>query len=69
MTEYAVKFGVTISAKSKDDLYRKAEKVAQQMSMCVGKKVYALEWGELETKKVVKTGVEDDMIQNKKSDN
>lgn len=53
MTEYYVRFGVSITAKNKKDLYRKAEKVASQMTMCVGKRVDPLDYGEVIQKKVV----------------
>ena len=39
MTEYFVTFFTKLSAKSEKDLSRKAEKVAQTMTMCIGKKV------------------------------
>ena len=59
MPNYVVKFGVIIAAKSKKDLYRKAEKTAQQMTMCVGKKVHPLEYGELIKKETVGVGTDD----------
>ena len=61
MNEYVVRFGVQVSVKNKKDLYRKAEKIAQQMTMCVGKSVYPLDYGELKTKKVIS----DDNLQSK----
>ena len=52
MTEYFVTFYTKLSAKSEADLRRKAEKVAEQMSKCIKKKVN--EHGYLEVEKTDK---------------
>ena len=47
MTEYSVLFATKISAKSKADLERKAEKTSEQMSKCLKKLVIAHSYGEI----------------------
>lgn len=59
MTDYLVKFGVRVSAKSKKDLYRKAERIGNSMTMCVGKKVYPISYGEIVQKETIKDGAND----------
>ena len=48
MTEYMVMFYTKISAKSKDDLERKAEKVSETLSKSLRKKVYPHGYYEVE---------------------
>ena len=61
MTEYSVLFVTKISAKSKSDLDRKAESVAETMSKCLKKKVYEYGYGTIEKKDAIQTtlGVEE----------
>jgi hypothetical protein len=47
MTEYSVLFATKISAKSKSDLERKAEKVGLELSKCLKKGVYPHSYGEI----------------------
>lgn len=44
MTEYICSFYTTISAKSKKDLERKAEKIETAMTFAIGKKVHRHGW-------------------------
>ena len=54
MGEYSVLFVTKLSAKSKKDLERKAEKTAEQMSKSILKPVYAHSYGEIEKKDTLK---------------
>lgn len=47
MTEYSVLFATKLSAKSKKDLERKAEKTAEAMSKCLKKSVFPYSYGEI----------------------
>ena len=58
MTEYGVLFLTKISAKSKSDLDRKAESVAEAMSKCLKKSVYAHSYGIIEKKDIVQSTLE-----------
>jgi len=60
MVEYSVLFATKITAKNKEDLYRKADIHAEQMTKCLRKPVYAYQYGELEVKKTVKQTTLDD---------
>ena len=55
MTEYSVLFVTKISAKSKSDLDRKAESVAETMSKCLKKSVYAYGYGKIQKKDEIQT--------------
>lgn len=50
MTEYIIMFYTKISAKSKDDLERKAEKVEETLSKCLRKKVSSYGYAKVEKK-------------------
>ena len=53
MPEYAVRFITKITAKSPKDLERRVEKIENAMSMAIGKRVYAHDYGVLENKKTI----------------
>lgn len=53
MPEYSVRFITSITAKSPKDLARRVEKIETAMTMAIGKKVHAYDYGELENKKTV----------------
>lgn len=53
MVEYSVLFAVKMTAKNPKDLERKAEKVEEQLSKCLKKRVWAYQYGELVKKDVV----------------
>lgn len=53
MTEYNVLFVTKISAKSKSDLERKAEKYEEILSKALRKSVYAYGYGTLEKKDTI----------------
>ena len=56
MTEYSVLFAMKLSAKSVDDLQRKAEATAEDMSKHLKKPVYAYRYGELVKQDTLKMG-------------
>lgn len=56
MTEYSVLFAMKLSAKSVDDLQRKAENTAKAMSKCLRKPVHAYQYGELVKQDTLKMG-------------
>lgn len=56
MTEYSVLFAMKLSAKSVDDLQRKAEATAEDMSKHLKKPVYAYQYGELVKQDTLKMG-------------
>lgn len=58
MTEYGVLFLTKINAKSKSDLNRKAESVAETMSKCLKKSVYTHSYGIIEKKDIVQSTLE-----------
>ena len=53
LTEYSVLFVTKISAKSKDDMTRKAEQTAEQLSKCLKKSVYPHSYGIVEKKETI----------------
>ena len=59
MTDYSVLFVTKITAKSKSDMERKAEKTAEAMSKCLRKRVEAYGYGEVEKKDKLQTKLSD----------
>lgn len=60
MTEYSVLFAVKMTAKNVKDLERKVEPVEEKLSRCIGKRVFAYQYGVIEKKDNIQTTLTND---------